>query len=436
MAVISPEGLVAARSPLLITWNGTGTSASDINYFNLEIYVWSGEEGSKPASPVYTINRTSGFVDSYPTADISALIENEFNNRISKLWNDAIVFQSPDSHLFVQIDYDIEYIDPSGPFVVNDTGSTDIFIVTYGYGKFIEGANPKIQGPLLQEKDRYAYEKDAWMLPIYLGLHGEGLDIIYGYRDRVIADGGSVEALSCCNIGLANIKVLNDDGTSYQYAVTEADVYETKAEERVLLFPSGIANLSNWKVNQGYGGTAPYRTQYYDIQLLDGFDSIIDSIRVYNECEPKYDPVSLYFVNRYGAWDYITFLKRSDKDLTLEKDTYQSVIGSASASGYTWGNQARGLRSYNHKVTHNMTLNTGFVSEDYGEVMEQLLMSEYVLMIYNRTTTQSGFGFDISQDQRAVNIVTNSLRLQKHINDKTINYTIDIEMANPENAML
>jgi hypothetical protein len=83
-----------------------------------------------------------------------------------------------------------------------------------------------------------------------------------------------------------------------------------------------------------------------------------------------------------------------------------------------------------------MTLNTGFVSEDYGEVMEQLLMSEYVLMVYNRTTTRSGDEFNISQDQRAVNINTNSLRLQKHINDKTINYQIEIEMANPENAML
>jgi hypothetical protein len=68
--------------------------------------------------------------------------------------------------------------------------------------------------------------------------------------------------------------------------------------------------------------------------------------------------------------------------------------------------------------------------------MEQLLMSEYVLMVFNRTTTQSGFKFDISQSQRAVNVLTESLRLQKHINDKTINYTIDIEMANPENAML
>jgi len=434
MAVISPEGLVAARSPLFITWDGTGTSASDIRYFKLEVYVWSGEGTAKPASPIYTIDRQSGFVDSYPTADISQLIENEFTNRISKLYSDALVFQSPDSQLFVQVDYDIEYLDD--PFVVNDTGSTEIFIVTYGYGKFIEGANKKIQGPFLQEKSRYAYEKDAWMLPIYLGLHGEGLDIIYGYRDRVIADGGSIEALSCCNIGLANIKVLNDDGTSYQYAVTEADVYETKVEERVLLFPSGIANLSNWKANQGYGGTAPYRTNYYDVQLLDGFDSVIDQVRVYNECEPKYDPVSLYFVNRYGAWDYVTFLKRSDVDLNLDKEVYRSVIGNASASGYTWGNQARGIRSYNHQVNHKMTLNTGFVSEDYSEVMEQLLMSEYVLMMFNRTTTQSGSEFNISQEQRAVNVLTESLRLQKHINDKTINYTIDIEMANPENAML
>ena len=436
MAVISPEGLVAARSPLFFTWDGSNRDRLD--GMQLEIYVWSGEEGSRPAAPVYTINRTSGFVDFYPTADISALIENEFVNRISKLHSDAIVFQSPNSQLFVQIDYTLDWFNTeSAPLGAGqDTGSTEIFIVTYGYGKFVEGANHKIQGPFLQEKSRYAYKKDAWMLPIYLGLHGEGLDIIYGYRDRVIADGGSVEALSCCNIGLANIKVLNDDGTSYQYAVTESDVYETKVEERVLLFPSGIANLSNWKANNGLIGTTPYNAEYYDIQLLDGFNSVIDQVRVYNECEAKYDPVSLYFVNRYGTWDYITFLKRSDVDLNLDKEVYRSVIGNASASGYTWGNQARGIRSYNHQVNHKMTLNTGFVSEDYSEVMEQLLMSEYVLMVFNRTTTQSGSGFDISQDQRAVNVLTNSLRLQKHINDKTINYTIDIEMANPENAML
>lgn len=434
MAVISPVGLVGARSPILITWDGTGLSPSDIRYFNLEIYAWGGEESAKPATPIYTIDRQSGFVDSYPTADIAPLLEAEFNSRISKLSLENIVDNAPDAQLWVQVDYDIEYL--SGPFVVSDTGSTDVFIATYGYGKFTEGANKNIQRPILQQYERYAADVDAFMMPIYLGLHGEGLDIIYGYRDRVVADGGVVEALSCCNFGLDAVKVLNDDGTFYEYQVTEADVYGTSVEERVMLFPAGPANLSNFKDAQGYGGTAPYRTNYYDIQLLDVNNTIIESMRVYNTCEAKYEPVSLYFVNRYGAWDNVTFFKRSETNLNVEKDTYRSTIGNAGASGYTWGNQARGVRSYNHKAQHRLTLNTGFVSESFSEVMEQLLMSEYVLAVIDRTTSRSGSTFDIGQSQRAVNILTDSITLQKHINDKTINYTLEVEFATPENAML
>lgn len=434
MAVISPVGLVGARSPILITWDGTGVDASDIYYFKLEVYAWTGEESAKPATPIYTIDRQSGFVDSYPTADIAPLLEAEFNNRISKLAQEAIVKNAPDAQLWVQVDYDIEYLD--APFVVNDTGSTDVFIATYGYGKFTEGANKNIQRPILQQYARYAHENDAFMMSIYLGLYGEGLDIIYGYRDRVLADGGSVEALSCCNFGLDAIKVLNSDGTYYEYQVTESDVYGSKVEDRVLLFPAGPANLTNFKAAQGYGGTAPYRTNYYDIQLLDVNDTIIESMRVYNECEAKFEPVSLYFVNRYGAWDNITFFKRSETNLNVGKDSYRSTIGSASFSGYTWGNQARGVRTYNHKAQHRLTLNTGFVSEDYAEVIEQLLMSEYVLAVIDRTTALDGQTFNINQSQRAVNILTESLTLQKHINDKTINYTLEVEYATPENAML
>ncbi len=434
MAVISPVGLVGARSPILITWDGTGLSPSDIRYFNLEIYAWGGEESAKPATPIYTIDRQSGFVDVYPTADIAPLLEAEFNSRISKLSLENIVDNAPDAQLWVQVDYDIEYL--SGGFVVSDTGSTEVFIATYGYGKFTEGANKNIQRPILQQYERYATDVDAFMMPIYLGLHGEGLDVIYSYRDRVVADGGTIESLSCANIGLDAVKVLNDDGTAYEYQVTEADVYGTSIEERVMLFPAGPANLSNFKDAQGYGGTAPYNTKHYDIQLLDASNNIIESMRVYNTCEAKYEPVSLYFVNRYGAWDNVTFFKRSETNLNVEKDTYRSAIGSAGANGYTWGNQARGLRSYNHKAQHRITLNTGFVSESFSEVMEQLLMSEYVLAVIDRTTSRSGNTFDIDQSQRAVNILTESLTLQKHINDKTINYTLEVEYATPENAML
>ena len=83
-----------------------------------------------------------------------------------------------------------------------------------------------------------------------------------------------------------------------------------------------------------------------------------------------------------------------------------------------------------------MTLNTGFVDESLSDLIEQLMMSEYVIMTINRTTYKNVQAYVIEQDFRAVNLVTDSLRLQKHINDKTINYTIEVEFATPENAML
>ena len=101
-----------------------------------------------------------------------------------------------------------------------------------------------------------------------------------------------------------------------------------------------------------------------------------------------------------GYVGYADLFKRSDTDLSGSKETYKSVIGSASASGYTWGDQARGVRSYNHKLNKNITLNTGFVDESLSDLIEQLMMSEYVVMTINRTTTRVADTYTISQDFR------------------------------------
>ena len=69
-------------------------------------------------------------------------------------------------------------------------------------------------------------------------------------------------------------------------------------------------------------------------------------------------------------------------------------------------------KRYNTNYRNSITCNTGFVGEDYSEVMSQLLASERLVL-----------------DGKPVNVVTNSLQLQKHINDNTINYTIDFQYA-------
>ena len=411
MAVISPTGLLGTRSPILITWNGTGSSASDIYYFKLEIYAWTGDKDVRPASPTYTIDRTSGFVDAFPTADIAPILENEFNQRVSKLDTSDLVTMSPDALLWVEVDYDIEYFDD--PNVVNDTGTTTRFLVTDGYSKFTDGSNKDLgQAILIEDQDKYFYEFDTYNMPIYLG------DVASSFERDVY-----------------KIKILGSDATYEEVLVTNQTGED--AEDRVLLFPAGIPNLSNYLFNEGLTGiTEPRLLDWWEIQILKGGDILVDSRRFYNQCEPKYTPIQLQYINRYGMWDTMTFFKRSDTDLDVSKESYRSVIGSASASGYTWGTQARGIRSYNEEMSKKITMNTGFIEEVSNENIEQLLMSPYVVMTINRATTRVQDTYTISQDFRAVNVLTDSLRLQKHINEKTINYTIQVEFATPDNAML
>lgn len=411
MAVISPTGLLGTRSPILITWNGTGSSASDIYYFKLEIYAWTGDKDVRPASPTYTIDRTSGFVDAFPTADIAPILENEFNQRVSKLDTEDLVTMSPDALLWVEVDYDIEYF--SDPFVVNDTGTTTRFLVADGYSKFTDGSNKDLgQAILIEDQDKYFYEFDTYNIPIYLG------DVGSSYQTDVV-----------------KIKLVGSDASNDTIVVSNQTGED--AEDRVLLFPAGIPNLSNYLFNEGLTGlTEPRLLDWWDVQILDSSDAVVDSRRFYNQCEPKYTPIQLQYINRYGMWDTMTFFKRSDTDLDVSKESYRSVIGSASASGYTWGTQARGIRSYNEEMSKKIMMNTGFIEEVSNENIEQLLMSPYVVMTINRATTRVQDTYTISQDFRAVNVLTDSLRLQKHINEKTINYTIQVEFATPDNAML
>lgn len=434
MAVISPTGLLGARSPIYISWDGAGTA--EIESFTLEVYAWTGDKDTRPASPIYTIARTSGFVDIYPTANIAPLLRDQFDPKIGKWTSADPLNYSPDSFLWVEVDYDIDYNNGGG--TLNSTGTTDRFMVSNAYSTLLEGTNATITNHILwNTNNRYLFTNDTQMLPVFLGADPlTGLDIVYGYEDRVVADGGTIESLQCANIGLRYLKILNDDGTSYQFEVTETFMGGDLAQDRVILLPVGIANLTNRKDAVGLSGTAPYNTDYYDARLMNGFGEVIDERRIYNICEPKYTPLQIFFVNKLGAWDSITFFKKQTESVSITKESYKPSLGSSGSSGFTFGSAAPTKQNYNYTKDNRLTLNTGFVDEDFGDVVEEMLMSETMFMVYDRITNRSGSTYEIGQSYRWVNVVTTNITKQKHINDKTINYTLEIEYNDLEQNLV
>ena len=128
----------------------------------------------------------------------------------------------------------------------------------------------------------------------------------------------------------------------------------------------------------------------------------------------KYDTYKLTFVNKFGALQDLYFLGKSTESISVQKDNYKSNVLDIASQSYSSTDHQ--YRDFDVKGRQSTTINTGYVSEDYNEPIKQLLLSEKVWMT-------------IGSDVIPVNVKTNSLVMQTSLNDKLVNYTIDVDFA-------
>lgn len=410
MGVIAPSKLVGARSPIYITANYSSV-ATTLTSVELDVFIWNDAIGSKPASATYTLTRDV-FAGTDVSFDISEFVREYIENAHSG-FDVTDISNVPDKSVwYVEVDFDVDYLDKQSPPVSqNNTGSTDTFEVSNGYHLYEEGANNEVsQGFVSIDAEKYIPLTGDDVVPVYLGKYQEGLDLYWAFKARVIADSGTWEGdNNCGNFGLSKVSVLADNTYNVDFAVTEAEVTGTQPEQRIITIPSGVTNVSAWYVSEGESFNF---TEYFDIILRDKDGYNLGSRRFYPTCEPKYTPLHLRFINRNGVWESVHFFKSSQEQIQTRTSEYHRALGSSSSAGFTYDTSLEQYKRYNTNYRNSITCNTGFVGEDYKDVMTQLLASERVML-----------------DGKPVNVVTNSLQLQKHINDNTINYTIELQYA-------
>jgi hypothetical protein len=410
MPIVSPESLVGARSPIYITANYSSLSSS-LTDVEFEIFIWTGARNSKPGSAQYTLFRDV-FAGTDVSFDIAPMVREYLSNAYENFDGEDIAYAPDGSVVWVQIDYDVNYKNKANPPVtVNDTGSSDIFEASNGYHIFIEAANKEVnKGFASVNAVKYIKDSGNEVVPVYLGKWGEGYDIYWAYKDRVVADGGTVEGGSACaNIGLHQVEFLGDGGYNVDLPITEADLQGLQAEQRIMLLPCGINNLTAWLDSVGESLTY---TNYYDLNLKDKDGTTLDTRRFYPTCEARYTPSVMQFVNKNGVWESVTFFKRSEETIDASGEQYRKSIGSSSASGFSYSTTNPLYQRYNVNGRKRFTLNTGWVGEDYKDIIEQMLISERVML-----------------DDVPVNVSTQNITLQKNVNDRNINYTIEVEEA-------
>ena len=130
-------------------------------------------------------------------------------------------------------------------------------------------------------------------------------------------------------------------------------------------------------------------------------------IEIYFEqlCEPKYTPIVCKFINRYGGWQYLTFFKANSQGIDVKSKDYNLLPSSIDF------NPLQGIKQrFNFQGTQKIKCNTGWVDENYSELIQDLMLSEVVLL-----------------DNKPAIVKSQSFDIKTHLKDKNINYEIDFE---------
>jgi hypothetical protein len=166
-----------------------------------------------------------------------------------------------------------------------------------------------------------------------------------------------------------------------------------------------------WVGNDEYTFTTTEPTMYklpYDYgfySLLPEGSARIFRINPEQICEPKYTPITCTFINRYGGWQYLTFFKANSSSIDVTSKDYNLL-----PSSIDYNTSQGQKRIFNPQGKQKIKCNTGWVDENYSELIIDLLLSEVVLL-----------------DNKPAIVKSQSSEIKTHLKDKNINYEIEFE---------
>jgi hypothetical protein len=322
---------------------------------SVEVYIWN-EGQTEPTIPTYTVKK-----------DIPAINRTKLSFDLSPYIREFIDFERQTTPNTPEIVNPFEYCNVRiKAFSDLSQILNEAFISFYGYGDFTQGWNPD-NGNFSQEEGTYLYDRSKIPTFVYFQDFNAAADNDFRIQYRDLNGGNTT------NVSLLTVTGIQPWEIPLS---TTAAAYDTGNEVAI---QEEIASV--W-------------TDRHVIKMIP-------------QCEPKYTPLKCDFVNKWGAWQSITFFKRSDETFEVKGSKYQLMPSSEDYNIY------RGeMQSFNVNGKESIKVNTGWVDEHYKEIIRELLLSETILI-----------------DDLKVTPKTQSTELFKKVNTKVINYTLDFEYA-------
>ncbi len=367
---------INVRSPYYIGI-GIDPTIDNLTSTQLELYIYQGEQtNDRPTTRTYLLN--SFAVDNVCVFEIAELIRDYFTNVFDGDYSTNIFWVDYRTTTFVQ-------------GVAQTTSGYTQLKAFFGYGLFEDGANPENSKAVLQSNTKIVKLDDA---------------------PAVIAVDTSLAT---------QVTYLNNGTQVYTKAITPSSPLTSSTQiEYVTSGVNGSDEFEDRVIQDG--GTfegSDCLTAFEGEYTLFNFDTIlVDSstgvtkLTVINESECKFTPYKITFINKYGTLQDIWFFKRTNETLTTKTEKFKKNI--ISGASYNISNHQDKTLTKNGK--EKLTLNTGYYPEAYNEVFKEMQLSEDCWIEINSQTLP-------------IQVTSSSFAYKTQLNDKIINYTIEIEFA-------
>lgn len=390
---------IYARSPYLIRIGVTASQTAS----KLELFMWKKGE-IEPATASYTFTKSAPSPTQINNVyDIAPYIrENITNNHIGIYAWDENAVSVTDNWCNVRVK---TYYATASSF----TQSTDTFYTaTNGYTTYQQGINA--------QPDLYPY----YTMPN--GGSNDYVQLLYNPNCNIINDtnifDGSFISFLLEYTGTASYYTVDyllqpSGATAYSYPITAG----TGTPEGYALTATG-SYLINVPLIEGLDGNA--YTIYLGKKLYSDNSTIysqyMGTYKLVTEC--KYDPVRVSYVGQGGGIEFITFFKAKEENISVKATEYSrynkfSYGGNTTLQYNTFDGQTN---DFNVNGTRTIKLNTGWVDENYKNKIQDLMLSENIIL------------YDLISYYR-VQLKSKSVKLQSNLNDKNINYTIEFDFS-------
>lgn len=199
------------------------------------------------------------------------------------------------------------------------------------------------------------------------------------------------------------------DGVNQDFDPDDYELTNT-GETQIIYLPENTAGFA-WDMNSDTATKATISTSATSVAATSGnYTWTIERV-----CSAKYSPIQMRFINKNGVPQDQYFFLKSVENVNTRSETFKRNIFTYSSSNYD--TKSHQTQTFNKTGKKRFTLNTDYLAEAYNAVIEDIMLSEYVWIYFD-------------SKWHPVTVSTSTLLKKTSVNDKLIQYTIEVEDAN------